>query len=46
MKGEVVEITGEREKIDVEWLTSLTADKVEEMMRANTKYLKPWVGLY
>ena len=43
-KGEMVKITGERKEADVRQLTDLTADKVEGLMRANTRHLKPWVG--
>lgn len=42
--GEFVTISGERKRIHVEQLTDLTADEVEELMRSNTKDLKPWTG--
>lgn len=42
--GDVISTTGKTRKVDVKNLTPLTMDEVEEMMRANTKHLKPWVG--
>ena len=42
--GKFVTISGGRKRVHVEQLTDLTADKVEELMRANTKNLKPWTG--
>lgn len=42
--GEIVTITGEREKVDVKHLSDLTADEVERLMRANMRHLKPWAG--